>query len=344
MAENDAASLMSHIPIKETSGQMNKYDEYADRVCRAQRLDREDALAILKTPDESLYHLLAAANDIRRHFKGDVIDLCAVVNAKSGMCPEDCAFCAQSAHHETSAPVYPLMDEREILKHARAAEEMGAKRFGIVISGRGIEKSGMLERICSTVASIAKETKLGRCASLGSLDVEQLKKLKEAGLQSIHHNIETAESFFPEICSTHTYAERIKTVRAAKKAGLVVCCGGIFGMGESDEQRVEMALALRELQADSIPLNFLNPIPGTRLADAPPLQPLEILKIIAMFRFVLPDKNIRICGGREKNLRSLQPLMYVAGANCTMVGNYLTMAGRDPREDLDMISDLGLQR
>jgi biotin synthase len=235
------------------------------------------------------------------------------------------------------------MDEGEILKRARAAEESGARRFGVVTSGPGIEREDTFVRICSAVAAIRRGTGLGRCASLGSLNHAQLEKLKEAGLQSVHHNIETAERFFPSICSTHTYADRVETVRAAKEVGLTVCCGGIFGMGESNEHRVEMALALRELEVDSVPLNFLNPIPGTRLEKAAPLHPLEILKIISMFRFLLADKDIRVCGGRERNLRALQPLMYLAGANGAMLGNYLTTSGRDPKEDVEMIVDLGLR-
>ena len=318
------------------------FDRCARAVIAGEPLEQSAALEILEAPREKIFHLLAAANDVRRHFKGETVDLCSVVNAKSGLCSEDCAFCAQSAHHETGAPVHALMEEKEILHHAGVAGEHGANRFGIVISGRGIDGPDILEKICSAISALGTETSLGRCASLGSLTTDQLRKLKAAGLQSIHHNIETAESFFPSVCTTHTYAERVATVRAAKEVGLVVCCGGIFGMGESNEQRVEMALALRDLHVDSVPLNFLNPIPGTALADSPPLEPLDILKIIAMFRFLLPDRNIRVCGGREKNLRSLQPLMYAAGANGAMAGNYLTTTGRDPAEDLEMIADLGL--
>jgi biotin synthase len=323
---------------------MHKHiDEYASRALAGERLSRCEGLTILDTPQEDIPYLFAAASEVRRHYKGDSIELCSIVSAKSGMCSEDCAFCAQSAHHETGAPVYPLMDEREILERARAAEESGARKFGIVTSGRGVEGADTLDRICSAVAAIRKETRLGRCASLGALSHAQLEKLKEAGLQSVHHNIETSERFFPSICSTHTYADRIETVRAAKEVGLTVCCGGILGMGESNEHRVEMALALRELGVDSVPLNFLNPIPGTRLEKAAPPHPLELLKIISMFRFLLADKDIRVCGGREKNLRSLQPLMYLAGANGAMLGNYLTTSGRAPREDVEMISDLGLR-
>jgi len=318
------------------------FDEYARRVIDGECLDRNEAAEILATPAEDAYHLLASAYDVRRHFKGDAVDFCGIVNVKSGACSEDCAFCAQSAHHGTDSPVYPLMASDEILKHARAAEATGTNRFSLVSSGAGIADEAEFEHICATIAEIAQRTNLGRCASLGALNSRQLEKLKTAGLGRVHHNIETAESYFGEICSTHTYADRIRTIHSAKELGFFVCSGGIFGMGESPEQRIEMALALRALNVDSVPLNFLNPIPNTPLENAEPLHPMEILKIIAMFRFILPEKEIRTCGGRERNLRSLQPLMYVAGADGTMIGNYLTTQGRDSNEDLEMIADLGL--
>ncbi|UCD58161.1 MAG: biotin synthase BioB [Candidatus Hydrogenedentota bacterium] len=318
------------------------FNSYADRVMNGERLNDREAGEILETPHEDVFRLLASANDVRRHFKGDRVDLCAIVNTKSGACTEDCAFCAQSAHHDTDAPVYPLMEKEEILKHARSAEAMGANKLCFVMSGRGVESDPELEKVCAAIAAIAQNTTLDRCASIGSLDRRQLERLKAAGLQSLHHNIETAESFFDEICSTHTYADRLMTINLAKEAGFYVCCGGIFGMGESAEQRIEMAFALRELDVDSIPMNFLNPIPGTRLEDSEPIHPLEILKTIAMFRFILPNRDMRVCGGREQNLRSLQPFLYVAGANCTVLGNYLTTQGRSFREDLEMIADLGL--
>ncbi len=324
-------------------GRNDLFAQYARRVINGERLGREEAAEILAAPGEDLYHLLASAYDVRRHFKGDAVDFCGIVNVKSGACSEDCAFCAQSAHHDTDAPVYPLMDTEEVLKRARAVEAAGANKLCFVTSGPGVETDEELDSICDAIAAIARETILDRCASLGALSHEQLERLKAAGLQSLHHNIETAESLFGNICSTHSYADRIETVSRAKETGFYVCCGGIFGMGESPEQRIEMALALRELNVDSVPLNFLNPIPGTRLMHAMPIPPREILKIIAMFRFMLPDKDIRVCGGRERNLRSLQPLMYVAGANCTVLGNYLTTPGRDSSEDLEMIADLGLR-
>jgi len=319
------------------------FDEYARRVTGGGRLCRDETAEILATPKEEVFHLLASANDVRRHFKDDRVDFCGIVNVKSGACPEDCAFCAQSVHHDTDAPVYPLMEINEVLKRARAAEAAGANKLSFVTSGPGVETEEEFERVCDSISAITRETSLDRCASLGALDREQLERLKAAGLQSLHHNIETAESHFDSICSTHSYSDRIRTVGLAKKVGFYVCSGGIFGMGESAEQRIEMAFALRELDVDSVPLNFLNPIPGTKLEKAEPLSALDILKTIGMFRFVLPDKDIRVCGGRERNLRSLQPLMYVAGANCAMLGNYLTTPGRDSSEDLEMIADLGLR-
>lgn len=318
------------------------FDTYAQRAIEGEKLADAEAFEILATPAESVFHLIASANDVRRHFKGDAIDLCAIVNVKSGACPEDCAFCAQSTHHGADAPVYPFMEREEILKNANAARKMGAARFSLVSSGDGVNDKSDFEQVCDGINAITQNTDLGRCASLGVLDRNQLEKLRAAGLERVHHNLETAESFFDLICSTHSYADRARTVKLAKEMGFYVCSGGIFGMGESPDQRIELALSLRDLDVDSVPMNFLNPIPGTPLENTEPLHPLEILKIVAMFRFMLPEKDIRICGGREVNLRSLQPLMYVAGANCVMIGNYLTTPGRDACEDIEMINDLGL--
>jgi biotin synthase len=290
-----------------------------------------------------VFHLLASADDVRRFFKGDKVDFCGIINVKSGAGSEDSAFCAQSAHHSTDSPVYALVSTDEALERARAVEASGANKLCYVTSGPGVETDEELDRICESISLIAQETSLDRCASLGELERSQLERLKAAGLQSLHHNVETSRSHFDNICSTHSYEDRTRTVRLAKDVGFYVCSGGIFGMGETPEQRIEMAFDLRELDIDSVPLNFLNPIPGTRLENTEPLSALEILKTIALFRFILPDKDIRVCGGRERNLRSLQPLMFVAGANCTVLGNYLTTPGRDSSEDLEMIADLGLR-
>ena len=306
----------------------------------ATRDEAERILGIAQQADIML--LLAHANRVREHFHGDTIDLCAIVNAKSGRCPEDCAFCFQSAHFKTAVQAYPFMSIKKIIAAAKNSLQNNTHRFSIVTSGKGVVAAQDFERICSAVRQLANMQNMAPCASLGILTGSQFARLKQAGLKRYHHNLETAESFYGEICTTHPFSQRASTVKAAREAGLEICCGGILGLGETPGQRVELAFTLRELDVDSVPLNFLNPIAGTRLENQPPLPPLEILKAIAMFRFVLPEKEIRVCGGREVNLRTLQPLMYLAGANGTMTGNYLTTSGRDPATDSREILDLGL--
>ena len=286
--------------------------------------------------------LLYGACRIRDHYHGHGVKLCAIVNAKSGRCPEDCAFCAQSALHQTQIEVYPLMGPQQILHKAQEAKAMGARRFSIVTSGKALTEKE-LEQVAQTIGLLKKETGLILCASLGMLTEGRAHRLKEAGLSRYHHNLETASSFFPRICTTHEYEEDLDTLRMAQGAGLEVCSGGIFGLGESPEQRLELAFTLREMGVDSVALNFLNPIPGTPLEKANPLTPLEILQFVALFRFILPDKDIRICGGREFGLRDLHPLLFWAGANGIMIGNYLTTRGRDYQADLQMIQDLGME-
>ncbi|MBF0170645.1 MAG: biotin synthase BioB [Nitrospinae bacterium] len=308
-------------------------------------LSAEEALAVLQTPDELIFDLIASANRVRRHYKGDEVSLCSIINAKSGHCPEDCAFCSQSAHASTAIPTFDFVGSGKVVEGAKAALASGAHKFGIVTSGYGYSGKGPkqdLNQILDAVAALKEGVDIHRCASLGIVDEETARTLKGAGVLEYHHNLETARSFFPNICTTHDYDEDVETVRAVKRAGLRVCCGGILGLGESDEQRVELAMTLRELEVDSVPVNFLNPIAGTRMEGAAPIPPLDILKIIAMFRMVLPDKDIKVAGGREKNLRDLQCLMFAAGANSTMVGNYLTTIGRPANEDIQMIKDLGL--
>jgi len=313
-----------------------------ERIVNGADITRSEAMRVLSLcKQEEIVMLLAHANILRNHFKGNRIDLCAVVNAKSGRCAEDCIFCAQSARHKTAIKTYPLMNASELIRVSRLAGGEGAHRLGIVTSGKGITSREELEKICESIREISENSNLTPCASLGVLSDEQLSRLRDAGLKRYHHNLETAESHFPKICSTHTYDERVQTVLMVKKKGFEVCSGGIFGLGETPEQRVELSFTLKDLEVDSIPLNFLNPVKGTPAEKQPLLPPLEILKIIALFRFVLPKKDIRVCGGREVGLRTLQPLMYLAGANGTMVGNYLTTSGRDSRVDLQEILDLG---
>ncbi len=318
--------------------------QLADGVCGGYRLDRRTALRLSALPDHEIAELLAGADTIRRHFKGNRASLCSIVNAKSGRCPEDCAFCAQSVHHDAVVPVYPLKSGEEIATHFNAASVYPIDRFGIVTSGKRLGDGRETQQLCETIHALASGSHgIAICASLGILSEGQAAILKESGLEGYHHNLESSRQFFPHLCSTHGFDERVRTVRVAKDAGFRVCSGGIFGVGEPAEDRVDMAMLLRELDVDSVPLNFLVPIPGTRLAHSPPLKPLEILKIIALFRYLLPTKDIRVCGGRERNLRDLQCLVFSAGANGIMLGNYLTTTGRPAEDDLQLLSDLGLE-
>ncbi len=301
------------------------------------------AQELMGIEDDLLPLLFYGACRIRDHYNGRGIRLCAIVNAKSGRCPEDCAFCAQSAHHQTEIEAYPLMGPDEILLKAQEAKAMGARRFAIVTSGKALSAKELDDAV-QAIRLIKEEAGLIPCASLGMLTKEAALRLKEAGLNRFHHNLETARSFFPSICTTHAYEEDLDTLRRAKEAGLQVCSGGIFGLGESPEQRLELAYTLKEQSVDSVALNFLDPIPGTPLEKAAPLAPLEHLRFVALFRFILPDKDIRICGGREYGLRDLHPLVFWAGASGIMIGNYLTTRGRDHQADLQMIQDLGLEK
>ena len=297
---------------------------------------------LLKIEDSLLPLLFHGACRIRNQFNGRKIELCAIVNAKSGRCPEDCIFCAQSAQHKTQIETYSLMAPKEILQRAQEAESMGAKHFSIVTSGTTV-KGKDLEKIVETFNLLKKETELYLCGSLGIITRNTADLLKESGLSRYHHNLETAPSFFSEICTTHAYEDDLNTLIHAREAGLEVCSGGIFGLGESPEQRLELAYTLKQADIDSVPLNFLNPVPGTPLEEATPLRPLELLRSVALFRFILPQKDIRICGGREYGLRDLHPLIFLAGANGIMIGDYLTTRGRDYQADLQMIRDLGLK-
>ena len=301
----------------------------------------DEALELLNLPSDLIMPLMAAADSVRRYYKGNAISLCSIVNARSGRCTEDCAFCSQSVFSSSEIDEYDLMDDDKIIAAGKDAVKNGAHKFGIVTSGKGAEtKAGDIEKICDSISSMKSSLDVHRCASLGVIDEQQARALKEAGLQEFHHNIETARSFYPNVCTTRSYDENASSIRAAKSAGLRVCSGGIFGMGEDNRQRVEMAEELRKLDVDSIPLNFLVSIEGTKLENEKPLRPIEILKIIAVYRLYLPDKDIKVAGGREKNLRDLQSFIFFAGANSTMVGNYLTTKGRDAADDLQMISDM----
>lgn len=317
---------------------------YAQQVMNGQDLTPDQAKELIHVSDEDTMILLAMADKIRQHFNGNDVDLCAIINARSGKCPENCKFCAQSAHHNTGVTVYPFMDDEEILAAARKAKEAGAIRFSIVTSGRNTNNPNEFEQILRVLRRIKEEIGLEICCSLGLLEYEQALQLKEVGVTRYHSNIETAPSNFPNICTTHSYEDKMYTINNAQKAGIRVCSGGILGLNETLDQRVEMAFELKRLGIDSVPLNILNPIKNTPFEHNQSLAPLEILRTFAMFRFVLPHALIRTAGGREVNLRDLQAYALRGGLNGIMVGGYLTTEGRSPVADLQMIEDLEMKR
>jgi len=312
-----------------------------ERIISGGSLTRTEALSIGELKDLALQELFYAALRVTRHFHGKKVDLCSIINAKSGRCSEDCTFCAQSGRYRTGAAVYPLLSPVEILRRAKEMEALGARRFSLVTSGRGVS-SGDFAKILEICRELVAKTSLKLCASLGIIDGAKARQLKEAGVERYHHNIESSRGHFPNVCTTHTFEERVETIRAAREAGLEVCCGGIVGLGESWADGVDMAFTIKVLAASSVPLNVLTPVPGTPLYGCPPPAPLEVLKTVAMFRLSLPAAEIRLAGGREAGLRDLQPLALLAGANGLMVGNYLTTGGRSVMSDLRMLADLEL--
>lgn len=301
-------------------------------------VSRETALEILRCKPGEITEIMSCASLVRRRHFGDTLLMCSIMNAKSGACGEDCAFCAQSSHHGTDAEVRGMAEAGEIESAYLHAAESPVSHFGVVTSGKALEDKDI--EVIREAAHRTKVPGLAWCASLGCLAKDRLIALKEAGFKRFHHNLETAESYFPRICSTHSYALRIDTVRAAREAGLEVCSGGILGMGESPEQRVELAAALAREAPESIPLNFLVPIAGTRLEARPAMSPLDMLRSIAMFRMMNPKSEIKVCAGRI-HLRDLQSMVFHAGATGVMIGDLLTVAGRDRHRDLRMIEDLG---
>jgi biotin synthase len=302
---------------------------------------RDEAMHLTSLSGHEIFEFMAAASRIRNRFRGDQIALCAIINAKSGACPEDCAYCAQSSRSSSVAAVFPLVDKEIILEKAAEAKRGGARRFCIVTSGRKVSAKE-IESIASSVSAV-RGLGLLPCVTLGLLCEEEIRYLKKAGLERFHHNLETSRRFFPSICSTHTYEDKIRTIEATKAAGVSLCSGGIFGLGEEWSDRVDMALALREIGADSVPINFLIPIKGTRLGFRKTLEPLEALKIISLFRFVLPDREIRVCGGRVQALGELHPFIFPAGADGLLTGNYLTTLGRSFEDDLMLINHCGFR-
>ncbi|MDA8083517.1 MAG: biotin synthase BioB [Nitrospiraceae bacterium] len=303
-------------------------------------ITRDDAVLLSSLTGTGLISLLSAANRIRDHFRGGNVDLCSIVNAKSGACGEDCSFCAQSAKSRSDINSFPLLDRDIVLAAAETAAEGGSRRFCIVTSGRRVSGKE-LDRICGMISGV-RALGLHPCATLGLLSESDLLQLSQAGLERYHNNLESSEAFFPRICTTHTFREKVGTLKAAKAAGLSVCSGGIFGLGESWEDRIDLAFSLKELGPDSVPINFLTPIAGTLLASRRTLAPLDALKIIGLYRFILPQKEIRVCGGRIQTLGEFNAMIFFAGADGLLTGNYLTTLGRDFRDDLQLIGQCGL--
>ena len=317
-------------------------------VCLAQKviagtlLDRDEAAYLTTIGGDDVHDLLYWANKIRIRFMGREVKFCAIVAAKAGGCSEDCKFCAQSAHHDGPAREQSQLTDEQVLESAWHAAEVGADSFGIVNSGRGPTRRELEEWLKPILTRIATEGRTRACATLGALTPETAKFLYDCGIRRINHNIETSERYYPNIVTTHPFSERLNTLKVAKAAGLSLCSGGIFGMGEDWADRLDMMFTLREVGVDVFPINFLNAIHGTPLAGQPELHPMECLKIIAIARFVLPTAELKVAGGREKVLRDLQSWIFFAGADSAMIGNYLTTYGRNPELDHQMVRDLGL--
>jgi biotin synthase len=307
-------------------------------------ITREEALWLLELEGSAdIYDLLSWSNRVREHFKGNKIHLCSIVNVKAGGCSENCKFCSQSAEYHTDSPRYGLVESEPVKTAAAEAQANGVTALGLVAAWRGLDEGPVLEEICDRLSELKKSGQARPDASLGIIKSQKVAdRLKEAGLECYNHNLESSRRFFPEVCSTHTYEERVRTLLHLRRAGIKLCSGGIIGMGETREDRCDLAFSLKEIGVHIVPINILNPIPGTPFGSNKPLAPLEILKTIACFRLVLPRQEIMIAGGRTVNLRDMQNMIFMAGASALMVGNYLTTLNQPVEKDLQMLKDLGL--
>ncbi len=318
-----------------------RIDTFTQRILEGGDISAEEGRWLLGLDHDYLPWLMAGADRIRKTYRGNDIEVCGISNVRSGNCSENCSFCSQSAHHKTQAPVYDYISSEDLVAQARRAREWGVSDFGVVSKGWGIRSDKERKQLRDYFDALEEHSDVGRCASLGVLTPETAAELKAMGLENYHHNIETAESFFDKVCTTHTYQENIDTIKHARDAGLRVCAGGILGMGESLDQRVELAMQLRELGVESVPMNFLNPAEGTPMGNLATMEPFEILQSIAVFRYLLPRAEIRIAGGRHF-LGDMQSMIFMAGASAVMIGDYLTTHGRSARDDLKMFADLKL--
>ncbi len=311
-----------------------------ERVLADERITRAEAEALINTPEEHLLRLLAAADRVRLRFKGRVFDSCSLINARSGRCGEDCAYCAQSGHHHGDCETYDLCSTDDILSVARTAKKEGASRFCTVTSGGALSEKEF-DALLQSLQKVRAELDIALDASLGFLDEARASRLRTVGVTRYNHNLETSREHYRQICTTHSFDQRVDTVRTVMQTGLSACCGGILGLGETPSQRLDLAFTLADLGVDCVPINVLNPRPGTPLEHAQPPEPLEVLKTVALFRLVLPHTTVKIAGGRERNLGDFQGMALRSGANGMIIGGYLTTAGRPVEADLKMVRDAG---
>lgn len=318
---------------------MEKIQELKEKVFCGDLLEKQEIMELLEAPLEELSQ---AADEIREHFCGNRFDMCTIINGKCGKCSEDCKYCAQSIHFHTNCEEsYPLLSTEKLLEQARHNKEQGVLRYSIVTSGKRLSDREV-EQVCDSIRSIRRETGIEVCVSFGLLGVEQFKKIREAGASRVHCNLESSERYFKEVCTTHTYQEKIETLKAAKEAGLSVCSGGIMGLGETMEDRVDMAFALRNLGVTSIPVNLLNPIPGTPYEKNRVLSNEELIRIAAIFRFIIPDASICLAGGRGL-LSDKGRKCFKSGANAAISGDMLTTAGITVETDMELLKELGYE-
>jgi len=317
-------------------------EKIAGRVIEGEGISYDDAHFLMGTSGNEIYDMLYWANRIRYNSFKNVISLCSIMSARQGHCTEDCRFCSQSSRYQTNISNFPLVKRDDISEAVERGKKYKSNCVGVVTSGYSLDGSEDFDRICDDACELSKEDGPPIHASIGTITSEMAEKLVSSGVEMINHNLETSESYYSNICTTHSYNDRVETIKIAKEAGLKICSGGIFGVGESSEDRLDLAFKLKELAVEAIPLNFLSPVKGTPSSIEKPLEPMEILKIIAVFRHIFPDKELKIAGGREENLRDVQSWMFYAGANSTMIGDYLTTRGKSYDDDLQMIRDLGL--
>lgn len=317
---------------------MDTLETLTQQVMGGHKVTKEEALWLSKQPLEPLCR---QADMIRHHFCQNAFDLCTIINGKSGRCSENCKFCAQSAHNHTAADTYPLLSKEEILADAKKQAAQGVLRYSIVTAGKALSDEE-INSMCDAIRQIRQETTLSVCVSFGLLTESQFRRLKEAGVSRVHNNLETSEKHFPNICTTHTFADKVSAIQAAQRAGLTVCSGGIMGMGETMADRIDMALSLRELGITSVPVNVLNPIPGTPFGEYPTLSEEEFLRILALYRFLLPAASIRMAGGRGL-LPQGGKSCFRSGANAAITGDMLTTAGITVQKDLQMLTELGYE-